>query len=260
MRMTRTHDLLLSILPFEKAWYASKAPGLNVEFIGHPIVDRYSHSVGGMGGEMSGSKPTVLLLPGSRRAEIVRHLPVLLEAVALIRREFQANFRLVVPDGYSEALSRSLMPGPAEVEIQIGGLSEALRCASVALASTGTVTLECAWFGVPTVALYKASPLTYAVGRRIVSVRYLAMPNLLACGIGSTDIPGSTPVMPEFIQGNATPEKLAGAVLKYLRDPSARSNARIGLSRITQMLGEPGCARRAARAILGLLEGWKVEN
>jgi lipid-A-disaccharide synthase len=110
------------------------------------------------------------------------------------------------------------------------------------LASTGTVTLECAWYGVPTVALYRTSRLTYEIGRRIITVRHLAMPNLLA---------GET-VMPEFIQDAATPAALANACLELLHDPARRTGIRAKLREVVKSLGPPGAAGRAAEAILNL--------
>ena len=100
--------------------------------------------------------------------------------------------------------------------IQIGRLSEALADADVAIASTGTVTLECAWFAVPTVALYKTSWSTYQIGKRIIQVPHLAMPNLLA----------GKAVMPEFIQEAATADALAEAALTLLTQPFALARAR----------------------------------
>jgi len=114
--------------------------------------------------------------------------------------------------------------------------------ADVALASTGTVTMECAFFGVPTVTLYKTSWLTYQIARRIVTVKSLTMPNLLA---------GET-VYPEFIQDDATPERLATAALELLQNPIRREIIRVHLAKIILALGEPGAAGRAAAAIWSL--------
>ncbi|MFM7101840.1 MAG: lipid-A-disaccharide synthase, partial [Verrucomicrobiota bacterium] len=114
--------------------------------------------------------------------------------------------------------------------------------AALALASTGTVTLECAWFRVPTLALYRTSWSTYEIGRRLITVKHLAMPNLLAGG----------ELMPEFIQHAATPDALAGAALALLRDPGRAGRIRERLGEVARQLGEPGAADRAARAILDL--------
>jgi lipid-A-disaccharide synthase len=125
------------------------------------------------------------------------------------------------------------------VAIEVGGLAAALREATVAVASTGTVTLECALYRVPTVALYITSPLTFFIGRQLATVEYLAMPNILA----------GTRVMPEFLQSAATPATLAEAVTNFLRHPVLREAYRKKLDEVVSQLGGPGASRRAAEAI-----------
>jgi lipid-A-disaccharide synthase len=133
---------------------------------------------------------------------------------------------------------------PVYLEVRVGGLPESLAEAEVAIASTGTVTTECAYFGVPTVALYKTSWSTWQIAKRIVKVKYAAMPNLLA----------NEEVFPEFIQDAATPDKLARAALELLRDDSRRARVKARLSEIVASLGRPGAPARAAKAILETLE------
>src|SRR5207248_1374468 len=101
-------------------------------------------------------------------------------AAEQIAREIRTRFRMVLPAETLVAQARKLCASKIAVAIQCGGLAEALRQADVAIASTGTVTIECAWFGVPTVALYKTSWSTYQIGKRIIRVPFLAMPNILA--------------------------------------------------------------------------------
>jgi lipid-A-disaccharide synthase len=245
-RLERTHDLLLSILPFEAAWYAQHAPGLRVEFVGHPLVERHAARRQGAPPAVTpeaGASPELLLLPGSRAGELRRHLPVMLAAAGRIAAETGAKLRMVLPALALAKQAESLIAEMPGLTLQTGGLPEALQRATVALASTGTVTLECAWFGVPTVALYKTSPLTYAIGKRIVTVKYLAMPNLLA----------NEAVMPEFIQHEATPENLANAVIALLKDAPRRAAVRARLASVVASLGQPGASHRAARTILSLV-------
>src|SRR5258706_10458503 len=130
----------------------------------------------------------------------------------------------------------------ANLKVQAGGLPEALAAADLAIASTGTVTLECAIFGVPTVAIYKTSWANFQVGKRIVKVKHLALPNLLA----------KEPIFPEFIQHEATAENIARAALELLRD-GERAKVKTRLAEVVATLGPPGASRRAARAIVGLL-------
>jgi lipid-A-disaccharide synthase len=246
-KLARDYDLLLSIFPFEKAWYAQRVPKLRVEFVGHPMIGRFTNDdlrfTSGLteGASIVNRKSQILLLPGSRKSELHRHLPVMLAAVKLIQEKLPAaKAKMVLPNPALVTLAKSL--GATNLEIQIGELPWALAEADVALASTGTVTMECAFFGVPTVTLYKTSWLTYQIARRIVTVKSLTMPNLLA---------GET-VYPEFIQSEATPENLSRAALELLQDEARRNQIKAQLGKIISSLGEPGAAGRAAATILSL--------
>ena len=241
-KLARDYDLLLSIFPFEKDWYAKRVPLLRVEFVGHPMVERMQNS------ELRilnrSSVPTVLLLPGSRKSELQRHLPVILQAAWKIVKEKGVRFVCVLPNKSLVELAKplALKFGWPDMIFQIGELPWALAESDAALASTGTVTMECAFFGVPTVTLYKTSWLTYQIARRIVTVKSLTMPNLLA---------GET-VYPEFVQNEATPENLSRAALELLQDESRRTQIKAQLAKIIASLGEPGAAGRAANAVLSL--------
>jgi lipid-A-disaccharide synthase len=240
-RLAADYDLLLSIFPFEKDWYAKRVPQLRVEFVGHPMVERMQKSeIRNQKSEILATSPQILLLPGSRKSELQRHLPVMLEALKTIQEKLPAaKAKMVLPNQSLTQLAKSL---GADLEIQISRLPEALAQADVAIASTGTVTMECAFFGVPTVTLYKTSWLTYQIARRIITVKSLTMPNLLA---------GET-VYPEFVQHDATPENLSRAALELLQNESHRAKIKAQLAKIIASLGEPGAAGRAAAAILSL--------
>ncbi|HTI73230.1 MAG TPA: lipid-A-disaccharide synthase [Candidatus Limnocylindria bacterium] len=248
-RLERHHDLLLSILPFEKTWYAKHAPKLRVEFVGNPLVDRFAgiDVRSNRAREMPGQLPLVLFLAGSRRSELKRHWPILVEAARLIRSQVPVRFRAVLPNEAMRSTLENLFPSGRDagldIERVVGGLSDSLQEATVTLASTGTVTVECAWFGVPTVALYRTNWTTYQIGRRIVTVPFLAMPNLLA----------GRAVMPEFVQDDATPANVAQAALRFLKDRQRWAQNREELLAVAGTLGEPGACERAARAISGLL-------
>jgi lipid-A-disaccharide synthase len=237
-KLARDFDLLLCLFPFEKDWYARRFPNFRVEFIGHPMFDSYAAPV-----RKTTQPPVVLLLPGSRRGELKRHLPVILGATRLIADKQIVRFKLVAPSEEMAALVRALPnEGGLKIEIQVGQLQEALSEATVAIASTGTVTLECAYYGVPTVALYKTSIWTYLIARQLVTVKYLAMPNLLA----------NEAIYPEFIQHEATASNLADAALNLLGNPALRTELQSKLARVIATLGGPGAAKRAAAAILTL--------
>ena len=240
-QLERDCDLLLSIFPFEKDWYAKRVPRLRVEFVGHPMVDRHGAGRGTRGqGQGPGAMPMVLLLPGSRPGELRRHLPVLAEAAKLIAARREVVFRMVLPHESLLQSVRAFEQVIPRLELQVSRLDEALQTAAVALTKSGTITLECAYFGVPAVVFYKTSTLTYVVGKQLVKVKYLAMPNLLA----------DEAVYPEFVQGAATAENLAAATLALLEDPARYAQIKARLASIVAALGEPGASRRAAKAIV----------
>jgi lipid-A-disaccharide synthase len=244
-QMARDYDAVLSIFPFEKDWYAKRVPQLRVEFVGHPIAERYGEGRGTRcAGQGAMRTPMLLLLPGSRTSELARHLPVMIGALALIRAQVaNLRVRMVLP---SESLVQQAkaLGLPVNLEVQVGGLPESLTEADLAIASTGTVTTECAYFGVPTVALYKTSWSTWQIARHIVKVKYAAMPNLLA----------NEEVFPEFIQGAASPENIARAALELLRDEGRRARVKSRLAEIVASLGGPGATRRAAHVIVETLK------
>jgi lipid-A-disaccharide synthase len=245
-KMEQNHDLLLSIFPFEKDWYAAHAPALPVEFVGNPIFDRYASAMPDSPETAApDERPLLLLLPGSRPSELGRHLPCMLVALEQIRaRHPQLRAALVLPNETLATHARPLTSG-LNVEVRVGGLEGALREAAVAIASTGTVTVECAFFGVPAVTMYKTSSVNYEICRRLVKVNSLTMPNLLA----------GESVYPEFIQNDATPENLSRAALELLEDPRRRAAVRARLAQIVGSLGSPGAFTRAADAIVRLVPG-----
>jgi lipid-A-disaccharide synthase len=244
-KLAADYDLLLSIFPFEKDWYAKRVPQLRVQFVGHPMVNRFAMEDGSRKLEVGIKNPsTVLLLPGSRRGELQKHLPPMLGALKLIQEKLPAaKAKMVLPDESLVQLAKSLGV-TANVEIQIGDLPQALAEADVAIASTGTVTMECAFFGLPTVTLYILSWLNYQIGIRILTSKWLTMPNILADEV----------VFPEFLQYDATPENLSRAALELLQDESRRKKIKSQLAGIVASLGEAGAANRAATAVLSLFK------
>ena len=246
--IARDIDLMLSIFPFEKEWYAERVPEFPVEFVGHPLVDRFplakpDGKSAPLDPDLFTEEPTVLLLPGSRRREIDKHLPVMLEAAVIFSEKIKTHLCMVLPSNEMLELARRHIPTDIKIDLQVGDLAKALGQASLAIASSGTITMECAWFRVPTVVLYKTSPLTHALGRTLVKVPYLAMPNLLA----------GEELFPEFIQSAANADNLADASLRLLRDRSERTRILDGLELVAAQLGESGAASRAARAVLDTL-------
>jgi len=263
-QMARDYDLLLSIFPFEKEWYATRVPKLRVEFVGHPMVDRFAicdlrlTRQSADDASIANRKSQILLLPGSRPDELHRHLPVMLEAARMIKSKSEVRFGMVLPNAELAVMAAGMAqikvmrePGDlafdlnshANLRCYVGDLAGILPNVDVAIASTGTVTMECAFFGVPTVTLYKTSWGSYQIARRMVKVKSLTMPNLLA----------NEEIFPEFIQNAATPENISRAAFELLRDEARRTRVKTRLAEIIASLGGPGASRRAAAAIVRCL-------
>ena len=238
-KMARDLDLLLCLFPFEKPWYGRRVPALRVEFVGHPMLDRPWPPRA-----EPAEPPMIVLLPGSRANELKRHLPVMLGAARIIAQKQPVQFRMVLDSQALAARARTFpLAGPPAVEVQVGGLSQALSAATVAITKTGTISLECACCGLPAVAIYKTSWSTYALGRWLATVDYLAMPNLLA----------GQALYPELIQHRATSSAISEAALELLANPQRRKEIQAKLSVVVASLGGPGATARATQAIAQLM-------
>jgi len=261
--LARLTDRLVVIFPFEADFY--RAQGVSVDYVGHPfretlppLADRQSF-VQGHG--LDPEALTIALLPGSRAGEIERHLPAMLKAAGLIRQSIpQAQFILPLASTAPAGLVTRLVaerdgeqPPPAvrapagapapHIKIIPGQAYQALGAAHVAVVASGTATVEAALAGTPTVIVYRVSPLTFAVGRRLVRVPHVGMANLLA----------GERVFPELLQDDFTPERLAREVLNLIRDPGRIKAVRRGLAAVIRRLGGPGASARAARVAVELM-------
>ena len=242
--MREIADRVLVIFEFETAIY--RGAGVPVEWVGHPLLDvsvpaqprgQFLTRLG-----LDPSRPTVALLPGSRRNELRAILPRLIDASTLIRARFpEVQFLLAraphLPDDVFEPVAAARQLGVAIVE---NGTDDVLASADLALVASGTVTVQAALHECPMVVVYRLSPMTYRLGRRFVHVDTFAMANLVA---------GRT-VVPELIQDEFTPERVADEALRVLRDPGHREHVRDGLRDVKRKIGEPGASRRAAAAVL----------
>lgn len=248
-QIARDYDLLLCLFQFEKQWYAKRVPQLRVEFIGHPLLDRFSDRITALPGSTANADSRqILLLPGSRKSEVRRHLAVMTRALEIIRERLPgAKAKMVCPNEFLAQLAKSL---GTNFEIQIGNLPEALEEADIAIASTGTVTMECALFCVPTVTLYKTPLLGVGLASGIIKTKWFTLPNIIA----------KEEVYPEFIQSAATAENISRAALDLLQNESRRKEIKNKLAKVIASLGGPGASWRAARAITKLLEPRRAES
>jgi lipid-A-disaccharide synthase len=237
-------DGMVVLFPFEEAFYA--AHDVPARFFGHPLAETVSASRPACETRarhgLPAEGPIVALLPGSRVKEVDRHLPLMLSAARLL--EGHAHFAIARAPGIDrERLRRITGEARLDVAIVDDDTYNLLSAADAAAVASGTATVETALLGCPHVVVYKTSGLTYTVARALVRTRYIGMPNIIL----------DAHVVPELIQGRATPEALATELRRFLDDPAYARSVRERLSGVRDALVRPGAADRAAAYALELL-------
>jgi lipid-A-disaccharide synthase len=232
--MRRNIDQLLCIFPFEPDFFAPR--GIDARYIGHPLTRLVKPSAGREELRRRFGIPdeclVVALLPGSRKGEIERHSPILIEAVRKIQQASQRlalRFILAVP--YGNLLGSNFKERISEASIQVleGQTWDVLACAEVALAASGTVTIEATLVGTPMVTFYRVNKLSWLMGRFLVRVPFYSMVNLVA----------GRRIVPELMQNDMTPARLASEALTLLSDESARKSMRGELELVARKLAGP---------------------
>jgi len=227
-QIERDVDLMLTIFPFEKAWYAKHAPGLRVEFVGHPFAEKISPE----SRVLSPESKLVLLLPGSREREVAKIWPVM---AGVVDKMPDVKFVAAAVDERTAAMMRH-----PRVKVEVGKAREWMQQATLAITASGTATMECAFCGCPMIVVYKVNWLTYLVGRAVVKVNWLGMPNVIA----------GRSIVPEFIQHEASPCRVAASAKELLADEGKRAAMQRELASVISTLGGPGAGERAARLVL----------
>ncbi|WP_303063497.1 lipid-A-disaccharide synthase [Acidaminococcus massiliensis] len=231
------------IYPFAAQVY--QEAGANVEFVGNPLVDIVQPTLSPQEGEAFIGKrpghPVVLLLPGSRVKEITGVLPVMLQALPKIRdKRPEVDFVLQKAPSIERELLQSILTSSAvPVKVVEGRGYDVMAASDAALATSGTVTLEAALCGLPSVICYAASPLSMWIAKRMVYVKYIGLPNILA----------GREILPELIQEKMTPDHMAASILHFL-EPEAASAVREEMRQAVAKLGQPGAVDRTAELIL----------
>jgi lipid-A-disaccharide synthase len=237
----------LCIFPFEQEWY--RARGVAADFIGHPLVSevRATHTREQFAADngLDPARPIVAILPGSRPGEFRQHLPRILPACASVGPSRRAQFVLALAPGISHAEIASYLQSGVTVKIVEGATYDAVAAADLAIVSSGTATVETALLGTPMIVVYRVAPFTAAVARRLVRTPMFAMVNLIA----------GRRVVPELIQDDLTPERLAMETARLLDSPAERDRMRQDLAEVRAKLGAAGAIDRAADIIVAMLAG-----
>lgn len=234
--IARNVNRIIVIFPFEEEIY--RKANVPVTYVGHPLIDELR------GVERRREEPSsplsIALLPGSRRSEIAALLPAMLEAIRTLGAERDVDAFVVQAPTIAAAELLALMRDSGHyVRIVPHGGGAAIAAADVALSSSGTATLECAVIGTPVVVMYRLSPATYWVARRLVRLAHFSLVNIVA----------GRRVVPELLQHEVTAERLVREV-RALADPEAHARMLAELAEVRARLGEGGASRRAAQAIM----------
>jgi lipid-A-disaccharide synthase len=228
------------ILPFEEALL--RAHGVDATFVGHPLLDR----VAGMPSPeearrrlgLDPAAPVLAVFPGSRRAELARHLAPFLE-VATRLQGIVPGLQVVVSVAPTVEIPAAHCPFPLVREASF----TVLRAATAGLLKSGTTTLEAAVAGLPHVIGYRTSAITYAIAKRVVTIPHIGLVNVVA----------GRAVSQEFVQGAFRPDRVASALVPLLQVASPERAAAVqGLAAVRDRLGTPGAAQRVADMALGL--------
>jgi lipid-A-disaccharide synthase len=241
-------DRVLVIFPFEESIY--REGGVPVEFVGHPLVDLAKPSAGRdvflSARGLLPSAPTIAILPGSRPNEVSRILPDLAAAAKRIRGAVPAAQFVVARAPHLDSRLFDVVQTRALGALAIveGDTDTVLASADVALTASGTATVQTALHDTPMVIVYRMSPLSYHLLQRLVTIETIGMVNLIA----------GERIVPELVQGAFTPEAVAREAVSMLTDRERAAHIRAGLATVRARLGGPGASRRAARAILRVVD------
>jgi lipid-A-disaccharide synthase len=234
------------VFPFEFDLYNNA--GVNVEFIGHPLLDVIGipqtktefckrHGI-------NSEKPIIGLFPGSRMQELNNIFPAMLDAARILKNEFDAEIAVGAASVLESNYIKSFLSENSIVHIIQNATYDLMKNSDVAVVTSGTATLETACFQTPMVIVYKTSWLTYFIGRILIRIKNIGLVNILA---------GKT-IVPELIQHRANPNTIAKEVRKMLTDESYVSTIKTELKIIYEKLGNPGAAKRVAEKIYNSLK------
>ena len=246
--MQRRVDHAIVILPFEEELY--RRAGVPCTFVGHPLLDDITssydrHALRSRYGVAPGER-VLGLLPGSRMGEVRALLPIMLQAAQVLCREGR-SLRILL--AVAETVDLNEIKGlcdHAGVDVRLveKDPNAVIAASDLLFVASGTATLQAAIIGTPMVIVYKASPLVYLLAQLLVRVQSVGLPNLIA----------GREFIPELIQHELTPERLAAEARRILDDRAYCEEMRAEMARVRALLGETGASQRAARVILRLLE------
>jgi lipid-A-disaccharide synthase len=251
-KLGRLTDRIAVILPFEKEFYKNR--GVEVDFVGHPLMDTVSTTMTAKKFReklsIKPGKTIVGLLPGSRKKEIISLLPDFLAAARHLSDTTEHDYVFVIPK--ASTVSHQLLEengirtyrSQIDIKVVEQNRYDLMTICDAVVAASGTVTLELAILGVPTVVTYRLSPRTYFIGRLLIKgIQWFSLVNLIA---------GKT-VIPELLQDEVTPENIARELSLILNDEKKRQDMLQGFNEVRMKIGKPGASRRAAEIAISMV-------
>lgn len=246
-RIKKYVDRMAVILPFEKRFY--QGHGVEVDFVGNPLLDQVKTSLSSgqfrdQHGIASGAK-VVGIMPGSRKQEIAKLLPLFLQAAIKLKNEIgNCVFLLPLATTLSaEELEKHAVGYDLDIRIIKEQRYEAMAACDAAMAASGTLTMELALLNVPMVVCYKVSGISYFLAKSFIKVKYASLVNLVA----------EKEVVPELLQYEATSENIYSRILPLLTSEAARNDMQQDLALVCEKLGEPGASKRAAELAIRMI-------
>ncbi len=239
-------DKMLVVFPFEQKLYNEN--NINVELVGHPLVERINNYKFLNRKELfqklqlDESKDILLLMPGSRRQEVEKIYPQIVNAARKLGEEF--NLQIVTAGSVNidiELFNR--LSGTSDIKVVTGYTYDLIKHAKFGIIKSGTSTLEAAYFALPMIIVYKTSMLTYLIGKQLIKVNKIGMPNILL----------DDDVVPELIQSDVSEEKIYKAGRQILSDQNRYSLIKLKLSEVKNKLGNADASARAAKHIYELM-------
>ncbi|MFH1621955.1 MAG: lipid-A-disaccharide synthase, partial [Candidatus Omnitrophota bacterium] len=238
---------MIVLFDFEKELYQKN--GINVEFVGHPLLDRANQTltkekfIKSISGE--NKNPLISLLPGSRNNEVCKILPIMLKSAKLIYKEFPSAQFLVLSSSSVDINIYKKFVNECDIPIKILGDChyDAIAHSDLTLVASGTATLEAAILSTPMIIVYKVSFLTWAYAKSLIKIPYIGLVNVVA----------GKQIVPEFIQFKAKPKLIANEAISFLKNKEKYNAAKKELSQIKTHLGLSGASKRAAQSIISLI-------
>lgn len=242
-KMQRWVSTVLTALPFEETWYRDR--GVNTHYIGHPYFDELAEQTldaAFVAKLKAPGTPLVALLPGSRNQEVTMNVPQMHEAAALVRRSVpDVRFAVAAFKETQAATVREMASGSGlPIEIHVKRTPEIIAAADAAIAVSGSVGLELMYHRLPSVVVYRVGPTLERVARRLATVQYTSLVNLLA----------DAEIYPEFPTAKWVPDRIAAPVIGWLKNPAARHAVVERLTALRDRVAVPGATHRAAEFIL----------